>query len=168
MTEMPEALPPQDPWHATTADVVPAVVNIVFGTTSGFGRWGSSEGQATGMVVSTEHGLILTNRHVVAEGSTQSYAIFGSGTCQCSITPCYVDPIHDFAICQYKVKDLKNYTAKQIELKPELAKVGLEIRVIGNDKAEVLSILLGVISRLDHNSMPWDARRYTSIFTFSF
>jgi len=55
----------------------------------------------------------------------------------------------------------------QIELKPELAKVGLEIRVVSNDQAEVLSILRGVISRLDHTPMFGDARRYTSVATCS-
>ena len=95
----------------------------------------------------------MINRHVVAKELTQSYIIFGTSVCECSITSCYVDSIYDFANCKYKVTNLKNFNLKQIKLKPKLVKMGLEIRVYNNDKSEVLSILPNVISKVDHNLM---------------
>jgi len=149
-----------DPWKAAIDRAIPAVVTIHSAFPYSFDMMPRLCGEATGIVVDVNLGIILTNRHVVGEAPMCGRAVFQTGARQCAITPYYIDPIHDFALCKIDVEKLHGLPLRAIELRPDLVEVGLEIRVLGNDAGQVMSILPGVISRVECNPPHWDARKY--------
>lgn len=54
------------------------------------------------------------------------------------LVPIYYDPVHDFGFYRFDPKAVKFLDIAEIELNPEGAKVGVEIRVVGNDSVEKL------------------------------
>ncbi|TKA63716.1 Pro-apoptotic serine protease [Cryomyces minteri] len=138
-------------WQATIERAVKNVVSIHFCQTCSFDTDAALSSEATGFVVDAEKGYILTNRHVVGAGPFWGYAIFENHE-ECDVYPVYRDPVHDFGILRFDPKAIKYMPLAALELRPDLARVGAEIRVIGNDAGEKLSILSGVISRLDRNA----------------
>lgn len=54
------------------------------------------------------------------------------------LVPIYYDPVHDFGFYHFDPEAVKFLEIAEIELNPEGAKVGVEIRVVGNDSGEKL------------------------------
>ena len=50
--------------------------------------------------------------------------------------PIYVDPVHDFGFLRFNPSKLEYMETGEVQLAPEAAHMGLEIRVVGNDSGE--------------------------------
>ncbi|KAJ1806377.1 hypothetical protein LPJ77_003660 [Coemansia sp. RSA 2523] len=155
-------------WSTLQERLRASVVSICISFPIPFDTEINSMSYATGFVVDADQGIILSNRHVMGPGPSSHKATFFDNQ-ELFLQPTYYDPEHDFSFFRYDPAELKGIEPKAIRLAPEKAHSGLEIRVVGNNGNEKMSVHQGELSQLDRNAPVYNRNSngsYNDINTF--